>query len=89
MNVIGHYYVSPDHPAIGLAPHFDECLMDDGICQVLFAFLRTDGDENNRGLAKEDKDALSRVTTLLKGHGAIRRLDSVSPYRAAMVRLTW
>src|SRR5256885_5307282 len=89
MNVIGHYHVPTDDPAIGLAPHFHQRLMDDGICQVLFALLRTDGDENNRGLPKKDEDALCRVAALFERRGAVRRLDSVSPYRAATLRLTW
>src|SRR5207237_9714510 len=81
MNVIGHDHVPTDEPAIGLAPHFHQRLMDDGICQVLFALLRTDGEENNCGLPKKDEDALSRVAALFKRRGAVRRLDSVSPYQ--------
>ena len=81
MNVIGHDHVPTDEPAIGLAPHFHQRLMDDGICQVLFAFLRTDSDENNRGLPKKDEHALGRVAALFKRRSAVWRLDSVSPYQ--------
>src|SRR2546423_13092299 len=77
MNVIGHDHVRTDHPAIGLAPDFQQSLMHDEIRKVLFALSRTDGDENNRGLAKKDEDTFGWMTALFERPDNPLRLDSV------------
>jgi len=81
MDVIGHDHVRADHPAIGLVPCFQQTLMHDGIRETPFSLARTNCDENNRCLAKEDKDAFGWVTSLFERPGNLPRLDSVSPYQ--------
>src|SRR4051812_35395660 len=75
MNVIGHDHVGANHPAVGLAPHVHQCLMDDDICQALFPMAGTDRHEDYGCLTAKNENALGGMATLLKCRRTIPRLD--------------
>jgi hypothetical protein len=61
MDVIGHDHVRADHPAIGLIPCLQQCVMNHGIRQIPLARPRTDCRKNDRRLTAKDEDAFGRM----------------------------
>jgi len=57
MNVIRHDDVSADHPSIGCAPCFHQCIVNGRIREQGLPLSRANRDENDRGPIEENEYA--------------------------------